>query len=173
MANIKVSEMSEATSFDDGDYTMIVQANQNKKIARENILGDIEGDISTINTNIGNINNLIVDNNLVGAINKIASYSTTPVKIGEWYDGRDILKRIIHLGAWQQQTGTITIPETPIDILVNAFYTFKLSNGRWYPKFVGISNIIIQNSTTLYFQVTENLSVVDSHIILEYVEPQN
>ena len=31
MANIKVSEMTEATSFDDGDYTMIVQANQNNR----------------------------------------------------------------------------------------------------------------------------------------------
>ena len=38
MANIKVSEMTEATSFDDGDYTMIVQANQNKKISKENLL---------------------------------------------------------------------------------------------------------------------------------------
>ena len=80
MANIKVSEMTEATSFDDGDYTMIVQANQNKKIARENILGDVEDDISTIKTNISTINTNIGDltnlqtpstDNLVNAINSV------------------------------------------------------------------------------------------------------
>lgn len=84
MANIKVSEMTEATSFDDGDYTMIVQANQNKKIARENILGDIEDDISTINTNISSINTNIGDltqlktaskDNLVNSINSLTSYT--------------------------------------------------------------------------------------------------
>ena len=80
MANIKVSEMTEATSFDDGDYTMIVQANQNKKITRENILGDVEDDISAINTNISTINTNIGDlsnlqtldkSSLVGAINSV------------------------------------------------------------------------------------------------------
>lgn len=84
MANIKVSEMTEATVFDDGDYTMIVQANQNKKIARENILGDIEDDISTINTNISSINTNIGDltqlktaskDNLVNSINSLTSYT--------------------------------------------------------------------------------------------------
>lgn len=49
MANIKVSEMTEATSFDDGDYTMIVQANQNKKISKENIFSNI-GDLSNLET---------------------------------------------------------------------------------------------------------------------------
>lgn len=37
MANIKVSEMTEATEFNSNDYTMIVQANQNKKINKENM----------------------------------------------------------------------------------------------------------------------------------------
>ena len=84
MANIKVSEMTEATSFDDGDYTMIVQANQNKKISKENILGNIEDDISTINTNISSINTNIGDltqlkttskDNLVNSINSLTSYT--------------------------------------------------------------------------------------------------
>lgn len=72
MANIKVSEMTEATSFDDGDYTMIVQANQNKKISKENILGDIENNISTLNTNIGDLSNLETEDksSLVNAINE-------------------------------------------------------------------------------------------------------
>lgn len=84
MANIKVSEMTEATSFDNGDYTMIVQANQNKKISKENILGNIEDDISTINTNISSINTNIGDltqlktaskDNLVNSINSLTSYT--------------------------------------------------------------------------------------------------
>lgn len=63
MANIKVSEMTEATSFDDGDYTMIVQANQNKKIAKENIFSDLKNEITTNATNISNINDEISDIN--------------------------------------------------------------------------------------------------------------
>lgn len=66
MANIKVSEMTEATSFDDGDYTMIVQANQNKKIVKENLLGNIEA-------NIGDLSQLETSDktNLVNAVNEI------------------------------------------------------------------------------------------------------
>lgn len=66
MANIKVSEMTEATSFDDGDYTMIVQANQNKKILKENMIGNIED-------NIGDLSQLDTSDktNLVNAINEI------------------------------------------------------------------------------------------------------
>ena len=37
MANIKVSELTEATEFNSNDYTMIVQANQSKKIKKENM----------------------------------------------------------------------------------------------------------------------------------------
>ena len=80
MANIKVSEMTEATSFDDGDYTMIVQANQNKKISKENIFSNLENeintnasDISTINTNIGDLTNLktVDTTNIVNSINSL------------------------------------------------------------------------------------------------------
>lgn len=78
MANIKVSEMTEATVFDDGDYAMIVQANQNKKILKENMLNGVEeeiGDLTSLattdktdlvsainenNTNIANITGQIL-----------------------------------------------------------------------------------------------------------------
>lgn len=68
MANIKVSEMTEASSFDDGDYTMIVQANQNKKISKENMIGKIEN-------NIGDLTNLETEDktNLVNATNEIVN----------------------------------------------------------------------------------------------------
>lgn len=76
MANIKVSEMTEATSFDDGDYTMIVQANQNKKISKENMLSDIptiQNNISTINANVGDLSNLETTDisNIVNSINSL------------------------------------------------------------------------------------------------------
>lgn len=43
MANIKVSEMLEATSFEDGDYAMIVQGRSSKKISRTNMLKNQNG----------------------------------------------------------------------------------------------------------------------------------
>ena len=63
MANIKVSELAEATSFDNGDYTMIIQGNQNKKISKENMLANV-GDISDLETTdksnvVNSINSLI------------------------------------------------------------------------------------------------------------------
>ena len=66
MADIKVSEMTEATTFDDNDYTMIVQANQSKKIAKTNMFNDI-------NTNIGDMTSLETTDksSLVNAINEI------------------------------------------------------------------------------------------------------
>ncbi len=105
MANIKVSEMTEATAFDDGDYTMIVQANQNKKISKENILGDIEDDISTINSNIGNLSNLETDDksSVVNSINELKNaeiYSTNEIKTNKvWIDGKPIYRKVINFGS--------------------------------------------------------------------------
>ena len=80
MANLKVSEMTEATTFDDNDYTMIIQANQSKKISKENMLGGIETDIESIETDIENIETSIGNlteletadkTNLVDSINSL------------------------------------------------------------------------------------------------------
>ena len=40
MANIKISELPTATSFEDDDYVMIVQSNANKKITKQNMYGN-------------------------------------------------------------------------------------------------------------------------------------
>ncbi len=50
MANIKVSELSETTTFNDDDYTMIVQNNENKKISKENMLNDIYEKVNDIDS---------------------------------------------------------------------------------------------------------------------------
>lgn len=111
MANIKVSEMIEATSFDDGDYTMIVQANQNKKISKENMLSDIptiQNNISTINNNIGDLTNLETSDtsSLVNAINELKNaevYSTNEIKTNKvWVDGKPIYRKVINY------TGTLS-----------------------------------------------------------------
>jgi hypothetical protein len=47
MANIKVSELTTATQFNDEDYTMIVQNGENKKITKENAFNDINEEINT------------------------------------------------------------------------------------------------------------------------------
>lgn len=80
MANIKVSEMTEATVFDDGDYTMIVQANQSKKISKENMFSDIDNDISTINENIDEISETIntINTNISNITGQILWTNPTP-----------------------------------------------------------------------------------------------
>lgn len=40
MANIKVSELPSASSFEDNDYTMIVQSGENKKASKDVLLAD-------------------------------------------------------------------------------------------------------------------------------------
>lgn len=77
MANIKVSELNTATSFNDEDYTMIVQSGENKKIAKNNLLSTTEAQIATISDKLGN--------HLVGmmandyTINTINTIETLPI----------------------------------------------------------------------------------------------
>ena len=73
MANIKISEMTEATSFDDGDYAMIVQANQNKKISKENIFSNLEDEISA------NTNNITATNDKIGDLSNLETSDKTNV----------------------------------------------------------------------------------------------
>ena len=89
MANIKVSEMTEATSFDDDDYTMIVQANQNKKISKENMMQSVENDITAIDNKISNFN----------------TYSTEETNTGKiWIDNKPIYRKVIDLGTLGNKT---------------------------------------------------------------------
>lgn len=121
MANIKVSEMTEATSFDNGDYTMIVQANQNKKISKENIFSNLENeistnasDISTINTNIGNLSSLETDDktSVVSSINELKEreiYSNNEVKTNKiWIDGKPIYRKVFYVSSLPN-TGSLFI----------------------------------------------------------------
>lgn len=99
MANIKVSEMTEATSFDDGDYTMIVQGNQNKKISKENMLLEV-GELSNLETtNKSNIVNSINEVNNIATNNaKDNIYSLNETDTGKkWIDGKPIYRKIYYV----------------------------------------------------------------------------
>ena len=96
MANIKVSEMTEATVFDDGDFAMIVQGNQNKKISKENMLANV-GDISNLETtdksdvviSINEVND-IATNNAKDNIYSLQETETSKI----WIDGKRIYRKV-------------------------------------------------------------------------------
>lgn len=102
MANIKVSELNETTTFDDNDYTMIVQNNQSKKISKENMLDSVDtkiGDLTSLKTE--------VKTNLTNSINSIIdadSYSTQEVKTNKtWINGKPIYRKVIDCGQLPNQ----------------------------------------------------------------------
>lgn len=82
MANLKVSEMNEATSFDDEDYAMIVQINQNKKITKENMFSSTNDEIINLRIALGiendtynpgttyNVSDLVVKNHKIYECNE-------------------------------------------------------------------------------------------------------
>lgn len=195
MANIKVSEMTEATSFDNGDYTMIVQANQNKKISKENMIGDIEsnistieGDISTINTNIGDLSTLNTQNkdNLVKSINSIIyaeNYSTYEIKTNKvWIDGKPIYRKVIDLGTLGNKK-SINV-EGDYDVITDF-------DGYIYQSSGAKASLVEFASTSLYRAISysklsnNNLSIIINRsntsswsdwqlkIIIEYTKPTN
>lgn len=83
MATIKISEMPSATTFEDDDYAMIVQSNNNKKITKTNLFSDIEEEISDVGEEITTLKN--------GEV-----YSTTEVKTNKtWIDGKPIYRKVI------------------------------------------------------------------------------
>lgn len=126
MANIKVSEMTEATSFDDGDYTMIVQANQNKKISKENMMQSVENDITAIDNKISNFN----------------TYSTEETNTGKiWIDNKPIYRKVIDLGTLGNKTS----------INVDGIYDTIVSfDGYIYLNDGGKLPLIEFNNTSFY-----------------------
>lgn len=168
MANIKVSEMTEATSFDDGDYTMIVQANQNKKISHENILGNIKDDISTINNNISLINTNI--SNITGQIlwtnpNPTSSFSTQTITLSsDNYDMYEVIYYSSITLASQMSTGRIKKGQTIY--LQQTYYDINLSQIRIRQRDISYGSglsLNIQNAKTN--GNTENTALIPMYVI--------
>ena len=111
MANIKVSEMATATTFENDDYVMIVQNNKNKKITRQNILENIEDDISDLNA-------LSIENST--KINNLSTYSTNEQVIGIWIDGKPIYRKVYQGTTSSTDGGNATISSgiTNLDTII-------------------------------------------------------
>ena len=137
MANIKVSEMTEATSFDDGDYTMIVQANQNKKISKENMLLEV-GELSNLETtNKSNIVNSINEVNSIATNNaKDNIYSLSETDTGKiWIDGKPIYRKVIDFGTLPN--AGVKYANLGIENLERIIFwqglVFESSTGNYFP----------------------------------------
>lgn len=184
MANIKVSEMTEASTFDDSDYTMIVQANQNKKISKENLLGDIEDDISTIDTNIGVLSQLTTPEktSIVNAINSLypvdlwenetpnTSFASQEIEISNLSNyemieifaknyGGSTHKSIISVKIPQNYDGYLCIVETDCG-LINRKASIDWSNNT-----IEFSNATFKQPTSSSAGVTDNNRCIPLNII--------
>ena len=149
MANIKVSEMTEATSFDDGDYTMIVQANQNKKISKENMFGGIE-------ENIGDLSNLETQNktsivNAINSTNLMNIFSTTEQLIGKWIDGNNLYRIVL------TSTGTFSNANYNIGALDDN-YKMRFCFGTFYNS-SNNNEYVLSNPTTEIRHIGGNINV--------------
>lgn len=172
MANIKVSEMTEATSFDDGDYTMIIQANQNKKIAKENIFSNLENEItanangiSTINNNIGDLSDLETEDksSVVNSINELKNTTTlwegAEFPAGKTYTLTDNIynyRFAIVEGQWGNK---FVIPIIPGNTYFNGGMNYPLGNGTAMAT-TGLNASIVNDglgiSVTYFRQLTHN-----------------
>lgn len=174
MANIKVSEMTEATSFDNGDYTMIVQANQNKKISKENMIGDIEsnistieGDISTINTNIGDLTQLETTNkdNLVNSINNLCPTilysnvegSATNITLSDNIENYDFYEITFSRGGNGYNTVRMSTDFLTNVCLITSFYGGNLY--RIYMANISISGTSLTRNYGRYFNISDNVGL--------------
>lgn len=149
MANIKVSEMTEASVFDDGDYTMIVQANQSKKISKENMFSGIE-------ENIGDLSNLETQNktsivNAINSTNLMNIFSTTEQLIGKWIDGNDLYRIVL------TSTGTFSNASYNIGTL-NDNYKMRFCIGIFYNS-SNNNEYVLSNPTTEIRHIGGNINV--------------
>lgn len=81
MANIKVSEMTQASSVNNADLLMIVQNSQNKKVTKQALLQDVNSNISAVEANITALQNKATElqtenNNLRKALPNIKGTGT-------------------------------------------------------------------------------------------------
>lgn len=76
MSNIKISEMQEATELNDDDLLTIVQDGMNKKISKQNAIGDIIGAINNPTYTTAEGTDLTITNSRVGNM-KFEFYGNT------------------------------------------------------------------------------------------------
>lgn len=187
MANIKVSQMTEATSFDDGDYTMIVQANQNKKISKENMLSDIptiKNNISTINNNIGNLSNLTTEDktSIVNSINELKNaeiYSTEEVKTSKiWINSKPIYRKTLNCGALPNNSDkVINVNVSNIENVVQIYGIGISGSGTCFPLPYVYNNLNAQielvylaSSQQIRITAGQDRSGINGYVTIEYTK---
>ena len=146
MANIKVSEMTEATEFNNNDYTMIVQANQSKKISKANLFKDIP----------------IVD-----------TFSTDEVMTNKiWVDGKPIYRKAFSFTQWGglgYDTGL-----TNIENIINSSVLLKnTETSQWRNLSYdtnGFDGYYIKKAGDTYKLLIQNNSVYTADSICAYIE---
>lgn len=176
MANVKISELATATQFNNNDYTMIIQSNENKKITKSNMLNSVNvaiGDITTLKTND--------TTNIISGINSIMDaevYSTTEVKTNKtWIDNKPIYMKIIQQTLTNTEEQSYDLNITDLSSIINfggciassiqgvrelnatyfgglnyAYQTFISSNNKIVIQ-AGTNARSILNGATLYFYV--------------------
>ncbi len=152
MSNIKISEMQEATTLNDDDLLTIVQEGMNKKITKQNAIGDIitalnnpnytttEGTALTINnTRVGNMKFEIYGNTAqetttgTNYFNALAIPSTTNINVSN--NGKTITMPIVATGNGYTSTGkTLSelAPKLQVNDQVYLIFNRNLTNTNKY-----------------------------------------
>ena len=175
MANVKVSEMATATSFENDDYTMIVQSNKNKKITKQNMLGNIEN-------NIGNLSNLTTTDktSLVGAINEnnsqittLNTYSSTEQVVGTWTDGKPIYRKIYFGTNVSVSTSNTTISSNFIqnkDNIISMSSIVELGNYPYLGNTINWNTLLSPNGDLIMVAFETNRTFNKVNVIVEYTK---
>lgn len=151
MANVKISELPTATTFNDDDYTVVVQNNTTKKITKENMYGGYI--YSSDESVIGKwINDKPIYRKVI-VLNSITPDSGTTKTI---LHNINNLERIVNLNC----------------IVDNGSFQYNANNYTWVEDGANSMQIWVDNTTVfINFDGLHYLPYVDyAHIILEYTK---
>lgn len=169
MATIKISEMPSATTFEDDDYAMIVQSNNNKKITKANLFSDIEEEISDVGEEITTLKN--------GEV-----YSTTEVKTNKkWINNKPIYRTVVAVNFGNSGTTRITTAHNIVNIDEITHYELRwydTTDSCWYCNYkdVGTQYYIymgnVSKTNVMVFQNSYNWQnrTSDRYCTIEYTK---
>ena len=197
MAEIKVSQLPEASQINDNDLLMIVQGGENKKITKENCQfasGD-EVAVSTtepteesiklwinpdesVNVYGSYISNTYGTSQAIGYsqeyANKNLVYSTTETDTGKrWIDGKTIYRKVISSGSISLST-TATYISTGVSNLgqmIDIQFMFKYNAGSTWFKLWNMNELGYNyNQNKVFISTNQSATFDDSFIIIEYTK---
>ena len=153
MSNIKISEMTEATSLGDSDLLTIVQGGVNKKITKTNAMGNVITALNNPTYVTGTGNSVTLNDTRVGPIKQTIKGETTQTT----YTGSNLMSSAFEQGARSNTTGGGAFYSTnyvrtinPITVSASTKYTVAL-NGVLYA-----GDIHFFNGETFLSRVTSN-----------------